>query len=308
MCIRDSCQRRRDPCSAWLPSVCRPKTPCASGLRDKPGHLCAGSRRRSLPADQKSSQQTTPCVLAVRRPCPSIVPWSRRKIALWLFLVGCISHQYHGRDSRSTLLSASFVAPFYLSRACPLRTPACTSARHAAIAGSAPYHQRTADVAGGRVSHLDKFSERSNRIGIIGIPRWLNGHRKGFEQFALITRQEPEFEPPRDVVHKRLGVADLWISGPSAGLEAHVAEFFAKHAQWHAVLQGKRDHRCEGTHQPRDGRALLRHRDEDFSWQAVLVNSNCQVSLLPGDGKVMGECPPLVRQVPPNRARGFGTL
>src|SRR5271157_91652 len=106
-----SCRRRRDPCSVWHPSVCRPKTPCASGLRDKRGNLCADSRRRSLPADRKSSRQTTPCVLAVRRPCPSIVPWSRRKIVLWLFLVGCISHQDHGLDSRSTLLSASFVAP-----------------------------------------------------------------------------------------------------------------------------------------------------------------------------------------------------
>src|SRR5208283_2894095 len=109
-----------------------------------------------------------------------------------------------------------------------LRTPACTSARHTAIAGSAPHHQRTADIAGGRVSHLDKFSERANRIRAVGINRWLNGDRKGFEQFALVTVQESEFEPPRDVVHKRLGVADLWISGPTARLEAHVAEFFAK--------------------------------------------------------------------------------
>src|ERR1019366_5796859 len=100
------CRRRRDPCSAWLPSVCRPKTPYASGLRDKRGNLCAGSRRRSLPADRKSSQQTTPCVLAVRRPCPSIVPWWRRRIARWPFPVGCTSPQDHGRDFRSTLLSA----------------------------------------------------------------------------------------------------------------------------------------------------------------------------------------------------------
>ena len=92
--------------------------------------------------------------------------------------------------------------PFYLSRPCPLRTPACTSARHAAVARSAPHHQRSADVACGRISHLNKFSERFDRIGIIGIPRWLNGHRKGFEQFALVTRQKPEFQPTRDVVHK----------------------------------------------------------------------------------------------------------
>src|SRR5664279_5106607 len=118
-----------------------------------------------------------------------------------------------------------------------LRAAACAPTRPAAVARSAPHHQRAADVACGRVSHLDKFTERSNRITAIGFNRWLNRHRKGFEQFALITRQEPEFEPPRDVVHKRLGVTDLWISGPTAGLEAHVAEFFAKHAQWYAVLQ-----------------------------------------------------------------------
>src|ERR1019366_4010339 len=185
-----SCRRRRDPYSVWHLSACRPKIPCASGLRDKRGHLCAGSRRRSLPGDQKSSQQTNPCVLAVRRPCPSIVPWSRRKIALWLFLVRCISPQDHGRDSRSTLLAASFVAPFYLSRACPLRTPARAPTRHAAVARSAPHHQRTADFAGRRVSHLDKFSERSCRFNAIGVYCWLNGDRKGFEQFALIARDE----------------------------------------------------------------------------------------------------------------------
>ena len=185
-----------------------------------------------------------------------------------------------------------------------LRAPACTAAGHAAVAGSATYHERTAVVAGGRISHLDKFSERSNRITAIGFNRWLNRHRKGFEQFALVTVQEPEFEPPRDVIHEGFGVADLWISGPAAGLKAHVAEFFAKHAQWHAVLQGKRDHRCEGIHQPGDGRALLCHGDEDLSWQAVLVNSDREISLLPGDGEVMGKCPPLVRQMPPNRARG----
>src|ERR1019366_8499540 len=128
-----SCRRRRDPYSVWHLSACRPKIPCASGLRDKRGHLCAGSRRRSLPGDQKSSQQTNPCVLAVRRPCPSIVPWSRRKIALWLFLVRCISPQDHGRDSRSTLLSASFVAPFYLSCLPATNTRSCS---HTSCSGS----------------------------------------------------------------------------------------------------------------------------------------------------------------------------
>src|SRR5271165_4698183 len=66
----------------------------------------------------------------------------------------------------------------------PLRAAACASTRSASVAGSAPHHQRTADVTGGRIPHLDKFSERSNRISTIGIHRWLNRHREGFEQFA----------------------------------------------------------------------------------------------------------------------------
>jgi len=35
--------------------------------------------------------------------------------------------------------------------------------------------------------------------------RRLNRRREGFEQFALVTRQEPEFQPTRDVVHVMLG-------------------------------------------------------------------------------------------------------
>src|SRR5271157_2787390 len=35
-----------------------------------------------------------------------VLPWSRRKIALRLFLVGCISPQDHGRDFRSAEPSA----------------------------------------------------------------------------------------------------------------------------------------------------------------------------------------------------------
>src|SRR5271165_153322 len=232
-------------------------------------------------------------------------------IPCWLYLISGSLPRF---PINITFCIGSLLLPFFFfsfSKSllpAQLRASACSATRHAAVAGSATYHQRTADIACGRVSHLDKFSERYNRICTIGNPCRLNGHRKGSEQFALVTRQEPEFKPARDVVHKRLGVADLWISGPTAGLEAHVAEFFAKHPQWHAVLQGKRDHRSEGIHQPGDGRALLCHGDEDLTWQPVLVNSDREISLLPGDGEVMGKCPTLVRQMPTNHAHGFGTL
>src|SRR5664279_3714164 len=77
-----------------------------------------------------------------------------------------------------------FYCSFFFFPSCfvwPLGAAACASTRSASVAGSAPHHQRTADVADGRVSHLDKFSERSNRIRAIGIHRWLHGHRKRFE-------------------------------------------------------------------------------------------------------------------------------
>src|ERR1039457_5635581 len=38
---------------------------------------------------------------------------------------------------------------FYPSLAWPLRATACAAAGHAPVAGSAPHHQRTADIAGG---------------------------------------------------------------------------------------------------------------------------------------------------------------
>src|SRR5271166_1496519 len=187
-----------------------------------------------------------------------------------------------------------------------LRAPACTSTRSAAIAGSATYHKRTADVAGGRISHLDKFSERSNRIRTILIRRWLNGRRKGSKQLALFACNELQFQPAEDVVNDGLGVADSWISRPAAGLKAHMRELAAKHVERDTVLQSQRHRGGKRIHQPRDGRALLRHGDEDLAWQAVLVNSDREISLLPSDGKVMGKRPPFVRQMPANCRRRPG--
>jgi hypothetical protein len=41
---------------------------------------------------------------------------------------------------------------------------------------------------------------------------------------------------------------------------------FAQSTRNGAMLQGERDHRCEGIHQSRDRRTLLGHGDEDFAW------------------------------------------
>jgi len=115
-----------------------------------------------------------------------------------------------------------------------LGTPACTPTRHAAGAGSATYHQRTADVAGGRVSHLDKFSERSNRVTAIGVHCWLNGHRKGLEQFALVTGDEFPFEPPEHVVDNRLRVSNWLVN--KAKVQAETVQSLLRHAQIRTTL------------------------------------------------------------------------
>src|SRR3974390_3167392 len=94
----------------------------------------------------------------------------------------------------------------------PLRTPARAPAGHAAVAGSAAHHQRTADIAGGRVSHLDKFPERTYWIRAIGIPRWLNGHRNDLEQFALVNSDEFQLQPAEDVIDDRFRIGQLRLA------------------------------------------------------------------------------------------------
>ena len=107
-----------------------------------------------------------------------------------------------------------------------LRASSRATARHASVAGSTPHHQRTADVASGRISHLDKFPEALNRIRALAIRRWQSGQRKAVEQLALFGgNDEFQFQPAEDVINDELGTADLGIAGPTAGLEARVREF-----------------------------------------------------------------------------------
>src|SRR5882757_7925236 len=57
------------------------------------------------------------------------------------------------------------------------------------------------------------------------------------EQHLLLPGEEAQLEPAEDVVHDRLGEADVGIAGPAAGLKAGVREFFAEQLQRHAMLQ-----------------------------------------------------------------------
>src|SRR5208282_5866049 len=79
------------------------------------------------------------------------------------------------------------------------------------------------------------------------------------EQELLLSAEEAHLEPAENVVHDRLGKSDIGIARPSAGLKASVRKFFAEQLQRHAMLQ--RDGRGQGkaVHEPRNGRAFLRH-------------------------------------------------
>jgi len=48
------------------------------------------------------------------------------------------------------------------------------------------------------------------------------------EQELLLSGHEAQLEPAEDVIHDRLGEADVGIARPSAGLEAGVRELFRR--------------------------------------------------------------------------------
>src|SRR6266705_2680005 len=52
-----------------------------------------------------------------------------------------------------------------------------------------------------------------------------------------VFRQELEGQPAEDIIHQRLGVADVAVRRPAAGLEARVAELVAQHLERNAILQ-----------------------------------------------------------------------
>jgi hypothetical protein len=64
---------------------------------------------------------------------------------------------------------------------------------------------------------------------------------KILKQHPLLPGKETQLEPAEDVVHDRLGKADVGIAGPAARLEACVGELFAEQLQRDAMLQRDRD-------------------------------------------------------------------
>src|ERR1035437_6332373 len=85
------------------------------------------------------------------------------------------------------------------------------------------------------------------------------------KQRLLLSGEEAQLQPAEDVIHDGLGVANVLVTAPAAGLEAGVRKLFAHQLERHAVLQGQRRGAGEAIHQAADGRAFLGHGDEDLA-------------------------------------------
>ena len=109
------------------------------------------------------------------------------------------------------------------------------------------------------------------------------------EEVELVSGEEADLDPAEDVIHDRLGVADLLVAGPAGGLEAGVGELLAEDAERDAVLEGERDGGGEGVHEAGDGGAFLGHADEDFAGLAVGVEADGDVALVSGEAELVGD-------------------
>src|SRR5438105_1757736 len=129
-----------------------------------------------------------------------------------------------------------------------LTTAAHAAAAHAAIARTVAGHDRAAERAGRRVAQVHET--RKGIGGVHGTDRWSlvvgrwcssavqiahtfrsrlqRSRTQVLEQQLLLSGQETQVQPAEDVIHDRLGVADVGILCPSLGLEAGVLEFLAQ--------------------------------------------------------------------------------
>ncbi len=123
------------------------------------------------------------------------------------------------------------------------------------------------------------------------------------KQRQLNAGEKAQIEPAEDVIHEALGVADLLVAGPAGWLETGVGKLLAENLQGYAVLQGNRDGGGEGVHQPGDGGTLLGHLDEDFARLPGGVESDRDVALVTGNGKLVSNRSAFIGQAMANSAR-----
>src|SRR6516162_2841770 len=128
------------------------------------------------------------------------------------------------------------------------------------------------------------------------------------EERLLLAGEEAQLQPAEDVIHDRLGVADVGIVAPAAGLEAGVRELFAQQLERNAVLQGDGDGAGKAVHQATDGRAFLGHGDEQLARHSVLVEADGEVAFVSADLEFVRDGKALVGQTMTHGARRLDGL
>src|ERR1700733_2701581 len=125
-----------------------------------------------------------------------------------------------------------------------LAAAAGAAATAAAVATSVAGHDAAAETAGGSIAQVDESGKSVGGVDAAG-SRVASGVRtpdgrcrlfgrlRGdagklgpqiFEEQLLLS-SEAELQPSEDVIHDRLGEADVGIAGPAAGLESGVSKF-----------------------------------------------------------------------------------
>src|ERR1700685_1463695 len=160
-----------------------------------------------------------------------------------------------------------------------LRAPARAATAMASVTTAVAGHDAAAEAACWRVAQVDDAGQSvggvdgtSSDCWVASRERCLAAHFHSlrtqdsglgtrlwpeiFKQHLLLAGQKAQLEPAEDVVHDRLGVADVGVAAPAAGLEARVRELFAEYFQRRAVLQRERNRQRKTVHQARDGRTL----------------------------------------------------
>src|SRR5580658_4511923 len=151
-----------------------------------------------------------------------------------------------------------------------LRAPTRAPTTPAAIARTVARHDAAAEAARGSVAQVDDAGQSvgsvhrtlprplviGRRPGTIHVAIWQLAagnwrlHSQILEQKLLLPGQETQLQPAEDVVHDRLGKADVGIAGPAARLKPRVRELFAQQLQRHPMLQRNGRSQRKAIHQP----------------------------------------------------------
>src|SRR5258705_7523453 len=119
--------------------------------------------------------------------------------------------------------------------------------------------------AGSQVAAFSfRFGSAVQFAGVFGSRRAQRPRTQVVEQQLLLSAEEAELEPAEDVVHDRLGKADVGIARPPARLEPSMRKLLAEKFERHPMLQRDRNRQRKTVHKAGDSRTFLSHLDKYF--------------------------------------------